>query len=101
MKKATLSLAAAVLCALTSSQALIINDTAFNGTYNSTTGVSSFLLFTPVAGNVYGVSVTLDLAFAFNDALGANPTFINLNNTTPTANRGTGGSWYANSPLYQ
>jgi len=59
MQKKIAIFAAALFCALTSANAEIINDTAFNGTYTVDTDAS--LSFSPFEGISYGFSAQVEL----------------------------------------
>ena len=80
--------AATVAAFLTTSDAEVINSGYFNGTYSNAT-ISS-MAFTPVAGNVYGVSAAMDISqipYGGNDQTG-NFTLLTINGY------GNGQSWY-------
>jgi hypothetical protein len=87
MKFAAISAAAFVALLTTSNAAVIISGT-FDGTYTSAT--TNSVAFTPVAGNLYGVSASMDISqitYGGNDQTG-NFTLLTINGY------GNGQSWY-------
>lgn len=91
MKFAAISAAALVALLTTSNAAVIISGT-FNGTYTSATTNST--AFTPVAGNLYGVSAAMNISsmpYAGDDQT-ANLTLLSFNGSPTTY--GNGQSWY-------
>jgi len=84
--------AATVAAFLTTSDADVIRSGDFNGTY--TTVTTSSMAFTPVAGNVYGVSAAMDISpitYGGDDQTG-NLTLLSFNGSPTTY--GNGQSWY-------
>ncbi len=83
--------AASLVSLLTSVNASVIISGTFDGNY--TTATSNSVAFTPVAGNLYGVSAALNIStfpFVENDQT-ANFTWLAFNGSP---NYGNGQSWY-------